>query len=161
VAQQQTAAAGSAREAAAQTWRELGALAYTRSTEAALAAYRQAAALAPGDAWTWIEISRLERQAGHLERAEEAARRAREAAAAAGGERGEAVAEHELGVIHMARGDLAAAEAAFMAYQRTSEKLAGSDPGERGLAAGPVGELGEARRRAGGTGGSGGGASGL
>ena len=52
VAQQQTTAAGAARAAAAQTWRELGALAYTRSTEQALTTYRQAAELAPGDAWT-------------------------------------------------------------------------------------------------------------
>jgi tetratricopeptide (TPR) repeat protein len=128
VAQQQTEQAGAAREAA-QTWRELGALAYTRSTEAALSAYRQAAELAPGDAWTWIEISRLERQAGRLAEAEEAARRAREAAAAAGDERGGMAASTEVGDVRVAQGDLVGALTAYEAGQVIAERLARSDPG--------------------------------
>jgi tetratricopeptide (TPR) repeat protein len=127
-----SAEGATANREAAEAARHLGALAYLHDTDKALAAYRRAAELEPADAWTWIFISRLEAQAGRLAKAEEAARRAGEAALAAGSERDAAVADHELGDVRVAQGDLTGAKRAFQAYHDAAAKLAASDPGNAG-----------------------------
>jgi tetratricopeptide (TPR) repeat protein len=120
-------AATGAREAA-ETARQRGALAFDEDTDKALAAYREAAALDPTDAWTWISIARLEARRGKLAAAEEAAVRARSAAETAGSERESMAATFELGDIRMALGDLAGASAAYEAAKLGAERRAGADP---------------------------------
>ncbi len=72
-----------AREGAAEA-RRLGAVLALKDVSRACEAYETAARLELDDTWTWIQLSRLARQAGRFERAAKAAARAQEIASAAG-----------------------------------------------------------------------------
>ncbi|HMU50410.1 MAG TPA: hypothetical protein PKA13_11600, partial [Geminicoccaceae bacterium] len=113
---------------AAEAARHLGALAYLSDTQKALAAYRDAAALDPGDVWTWIFIGRLERRLGRLEAAEAAFTEARRRAEEAGAERDVMAADSELGDVAMASGALTAAADRYQSALDIAEKLAAADP---------------------------------
>jgi hypothetical protein len=92
----------------------------------------------------------MEVQAGRLAPAEEAARRAHDAATATGDERDTMVADNELGTSARA-GRPAGAERAYQAAMTVAARwLLG--PRQRGVAARPVRELEQARRRAAGPG---------
>ena len=147
-AQEHAGLADAARTAAAEAaaaYRHQGALARTRSVADALAAYRRAAELDPSDCWTWIFVSRLERTAGAVAAAADAATRAHDAAH---DQRDLAAASTELGSVREAQGDLAGAPGGLLGDALRPAEAGGFRPRERGLAARPVGELGEAGRRA-------------
>ena len=123
--------AAAASEAAAAA-RHLGTLAMLDDTLEALRAFRRASDLDPSEAWTWIHISRLERQKGDIEAAAAAARRARQAAEQAGDDRDVAVADSEFGNVLVAQGNLAEALTSYRAALAIAERLAEADPGNAG-----------------------------
>ena len=120
--------AGRAAQAdAAAASRQLGALMSLTNSAAALAAYREAAELDPDDAWTLIELARLEQRAGSLARAAEALTQALSASATTD-ERTLGVAWTDLGEIRVAQGDLAAALEAFQKGLDIRTRLTAGDP---------------------------------
>ena len=70
----------------------------------------------------------------------------------AGWQRDLSVIWNKLGDVRVAQGDLAGALTAFMAGHEIRERLAAADPGNAAVAARPLGQLDQARRRAGGAG---------
>lgn len=112
--------------------RRLGAVLALRDVRRGLAAYEAAARLEPHDTWTWIEVCRLARSAGDLERAASAATRALAAARAAGDERDSMAALNELGDIRVSQGGLTAAKLAFQSARDVAAELAAADPGNAG-----------------------------
>jgi tetratricopeptide (TPR) repeat protein len=117
---------------AAEAARHLGAIAYLDNTTKAIEAYRTATELDPDDTWSWIYLGRLYQRAGKLAAAEQAFRQARAVAARAGDERDVAVAHHDLGTVHEARGSLEEALQAYTEYHDAAQRLTASDPGNAG-----------------------------
>ena len=95
-----------------------------------MAAYRRAADLDPGDTWTWIFISRLERAAGRLVAAAAAAEE--ETLARSANEHDRMVALNTIGEVRVGQGDLSAAHDVFLSGQAIVEKLAAADPSNAG-----------------------------
>jgi tetratricopeptide (TPR) repeat protein len=118
------AGAEASRKEAAAAARQLGAMLKFADARGALAAYRQAAECEPNDFWGWIEVCRLELDAGTLGGAEQAAKAAQRAAA---DDRTRAVAYHDLGMVLQARGDLASALSAYRANHEAAARLVSSD----------------------------------
>ena len=112
--------------AAAQEWRDIGALAYDRDPGTALEAYREATRLDGSDFWAWIYLARLEQtHGGNVTAAKEAAIKARTMAVS---ERDQSIAMSELGKIAMLVGDLAAARTAFAESLEIARTLAAANP---------------------------------
>ena len=117
---------------AAEAARHLGSLAYLDDTKAALEAFRRAAELEPEDTWTWIEVARLERQAGNLANGLDAANRAERTARESGDERDESCALNERGDVLVEQGNLAQALDSYRASMAIRERLAEADAGNAG-----------------------------
>ena len=113
---------------AAEAARNLGAIAYLSDTAKAIEAYRTATELDPDDTWSWIILGRLYQRAGNLAAAEQAFQSARQAAERAGNERDLMVADHGLGDVRVARGDLSGAAAAYEAGLEAAKQRAAQDP---------------------------------
>ncbi len=111
VASQEGAAADDFSRSAAETYREAGALYLASAPARALAAYREATRLDASDFWSWIFLARLESSHGVGLTASRAASEA--ALNVARSEREKSVANHEIGDVAVAEGDLASAKAAY------------------------------------------------
>ena len=115
-------------QAAAANLRQAATLAQWTDTRAALAAIRRATELDPDHLWSWIERGRLETQSGDRPAAHRSFVTALERAKAAGDERMEGVAYHEIAVLLLAAGDLKAALDLFVKQGAIAERLAARDP---------------------------------
>jgi tetratricopeptide (TPR) repeat protein len=125
--EERLAAAGDARREVAAAARQLGEMLKLVDSAAALRAFRQAADADSADFWTWIEIARLEQDAGTLAGARTAIDSALSLEAA--DERSASVALNDLGNVQQAQGDLAAALTSYQASLAIAERLAKADPG--------------------------------
>ena len=127
---QRLRAANTARDEAAAVARQLGAILKPMDAVGALLAFRQATSCDPDDAWTWIEVGRLELQAGTLDGASAAIGRALELSGSDDAVR--AAALDDQGDLRVAQGALAGADASYRAGLAIAERLASSDPGNAG-----------------------------
>jgi tetratricopeptide (TPR) repeat protein len=113
---------------AAEAARHLGALAYLDDTRKAIEAYQTATRLDPDDTWSWILLGRLYQRAGNLASAEQAFQKARDVAERSGNGRDDMAADHGLGDVRVARGDLSGAAAAYEAGLAAAKQRAAQDP---------------------------------
>jgi hypothetical protein len=109
----------------AERWRTLGFLESLRSVSAAIAAYEKAAALAPTDFWTAVQLGRLHRAAGNLAAGRKLALAALEQAKTP---RDRSVALNELGDVARREGDLPAARKAYEDSLAIRKDLRARDP---------------------------------
>jgi tetratricopeptide (TPR) repeat protein len=112
IAQRAVARERLARDEAA-LWRQKGALAFLRDTQAALQAYAKATELDPDHAEGWNQLAQLQERVGDLD----AAIMSYERALALGNRSGDqvtiAIATGNLGIVYQTRGDLNRAEAMY------------------------------------------------
>lgn len=119
-------------KAVAAGWRELGALGLDLKdrgeigTAEALSNFEEAQRLDPDDAWGWIQLLRLYRDAGRRADARHAAEQALEHAE---GDRARAAALSDLGDVLVSSGDLAGARVRYESSLKMAEELASSNPG--------------------------------
>jgi len=92
------------------------------------AALAEIAALAPDDAWAWIDLGDAWRTAGDLTQAMRAFRAAEQAAARNGAGRDLSVSHNKVGDVLWAQGDGTGALAAYTASLAIAERLAAADP---------------------------------
>ena len=112
--------------AAAQEWRDIGALAYDRDPQTALEAYREATRLDGSDFWSWIYRARLEdRQAGNVTAAIQAAKQAIDVAPT---ERDKAVAFSNVADRLQKLGDLKGAIESYGEVSFSMRNLAAANP---------------------------------
>jgi len=114
-------------------WRQLGALSLLDSPAEALAAYAKAAELAPDDPEAQMLAGVLYLRVGNLELAEAAFRRQIALGAGPGGGVARYRGNTMLGDVMLARGDPAAAIAAYAEAQREVTGLLAEGPGQKGL----------------------------
>ena len=115
---------------AARTAREAAALAATRSVQDALLWYQKAAALEPDDFATNIELARLHRLGGNLDKAFNAAEIALRVAQ---DDREHSVALNDVGDVLVGQGDLPKALENYRAAMEIAECLAQADASNTGL----------------------------
>ena len=94
-------------------------------TAEVMARFEEVTRLDPGVHWDWIELSRLYQNAGRLS---DALRAANSAADTARNDRDRAVAQNELGNVHLAQGDGPGALVAYRKGLAIAEALATRDP---------------------------------
>jgi tetratricopeptide (TPR) repeat protein len=108
---------------AAKAAKHLGALAFFRDTQKALAAYRYAVALDPADANVWSQLGQLLYRIGQLDEAVEAFNQIQALGTNNGNQELLATAYNNLGILYGARGDLAQAKAMFHQALELGEAL--------------------------------------
>ncbi|MEO1280168.1 MAG: tetratricopeptide repeat protein [Pseudomonadota bacterium] len=136
LAEDQTNAIEDSKTQAAETWKDIGALAFPTDTQKALNAYRQALMLTPDDLVAQNELGHLFRRIGALDDAEKAYTRLVETADPTE-KTWTAIALNNLGNVAQSRGDFVGAEYYYKRSLAIDEEL-----GQKGGIAASLGNLG-------------------